>query len=413
VKTKYKTWILMWMSVPLMCGSSLGQTPGKKQPAQGNPPRPLLQQADGHWSRNKPVATTEGYEIHTVKPGDTLWDVSRQYFKDPFLWPQLWETNTSINNPHWIYPGDQILIKKVVVMTPESASPVAQTQAEAPKSEQASTPQPPPAAEAETARAEKPATPPQPSPVATDTELYCSGFFSAEQLQTKALLVGGEESENKSLFSDRDVVYLNQGSVAQIKPGDELQVVRQATEFAKWGTDFAKAKSKTRYGYYYQDIGRLRVLLAQENTATAEVTFACEEILTSDLVIPGEKRVSPLQRTGVSFDKFAPPSGKTSGTVFMSKEFRQLLGDGNVVYIDVGSKQNVQAGDYFRVIRKFHKDNISLSNRLDYKRYRPTFDSVRKVIGEVVVLRVEQNVSTALITYSSQDIMLGDGVELE
>ena len=102
--------------------ANLAQTSKTRQPTQGNPPHPLVQQVGGHWSANKPAGTTEGYEIHTVKQGDTLWDISRQYLKDPFLWPQIWEANPSINNPHWIYPGDQILIKKVTVMTAASFS---------------------------------------------------------------------------------------------------------------------------------------------------------------------------------------------------------------------------------------------------------------------------------------------------
>ena len=71
-----------------------------------------------------------------------------------------------------------------------------------------------------------PVAPPQPPPVATYSDLYCAGFFSAEPSSTKGRLVGGEESETKSLFSDRDVVYLNQGTAVGIKAGDELQVVR-------------------------------------------------------------------------------------------------------------------------------------------------------------------------------------------
>jgi hypothetical protein len=140
--------------------------------------------------------------------------------------------------------------------------------------------------------------------------------------------------------------------------------------------------------------------------------FACEEIHVNDLTIPAEQRLSPLQR-GNGFDRFAPPSGKTAGRIFMSKEFRSLLSSGNIVYVDVGSKQNVQVGDNFRVLRRFHKDSVSLFNRADYNRNRATFDNARKVIGELVILRVEPNASTALITYSSQDISLGDGVELE
>jgi LysM repeat protein len=56
-----------------------------------------------------------------VKSGDTLWEVSKHYLKDPFLWPQIWEINSHVKNPHWIYPGDQILIKKMVVMNQEPA----------------------------------------------------------------------------------------------------------------------------------------------------------------------------------------------------------------------------------------------------------------------------------------------------
>jgi hypothetical protein len=198
-----------------------------------------------------------------------------------------------------------------------------------------------------------------------------------------------------------------------IKSGDELQVVRLVRDFAKWGTLFAPAKSATRYGYYYQDIGRIRVLLAQEQAATAEIIFSCEEILVGDLLTAGETRVSPLQRPEITFDKFAAPNNNTSGRIFMSKEFRTLLGSGHVVYLDAGSKQNVQVGDYFRIIRRFDKRTISLFNRGDYAKNRRTFDSVRKVIGQAVVLRSEPNASTALITQSTEAIAVGDGAEKE
>jgi hypothetical protein len=43
---------------------------------------------------------------YTVKPGDTLWGISAMYLEEPWRWPELWEINPSINNPHLIYPGD-------------------------------------------------------------------------------------------------------------------------------------------------------------------------------------------------------------------------------------------------------------------------------------------------------------------
>jgi LysM repeat protein len=49
---------------------------------------------------------------HTVKKGDTLWDIAKFYLKDPFKWPEVFHANTDIvKNPHWIYPGQILTIE--------------------------------------------------------------------------------------------------------------------------------------------------------------------------------------------------------------------------------------------------------------------------------------------------------------
>jgi len=50
-------------------------------------------------------------EIHTAKKGDTLWDISKRYYHNPYQWPRIWAQNRQIQNPHWIYPGDHIRLK--------------------------------------------------------------------------------------------------------------------------------------------------------------------------------------------------------------------------------------------------------------------------------------------------------------
>lgn len=50
-------------------------------------------------------------DAHTVKRGETLWEISSRYYNNPYQWPRLWSYNAQIQNPHWIYPGDRVRLR--------------------------------------------------------------------------------------------------------------------------------------------------------------------------------------------------------------------------------------------------------------------------------------------------------------
>jgi len=76
--------------------------------------------APGHAASVDPVLISrqgEGPQLnpkhpdrYVVQPGDTLWDISAMFLRDPWYWPEIWYVNPQIHNPHLIYPGDVLTL---------------------------------------------------------------------------------------------------------------------------------------------------------------------------------------------------------------------------------------------------------------------------------------------------------------
>ena len=141
-----------------------------------------------------------------------------------------------------------------------------------------------------------------------------------------------------------------------------------------------------------------------------------------DIVRPFAVRPTPALHD-VKFDPFAPPSGKKTAMVVTTKDFGTVSGVGSIVYVNLGSAQGVQVGDYFRVFR-YQGTRYDIAYQIRDTAYKVygfgstpvayQWDNLpRQVLGEGIVLRTGPNSSTVLLTTSREEIFDGDYVELE
>jgi hypothetical protein len=262
----------------------------------------------------------------------------------------------------------------------------------------------------------------QPRTGLTEVDLYCSGLVTDQAVPKDTYLISGENSSYKNTFIPGDIVYINRGADQGVKIGDEFEVIRPVQDVtrSKW---FKYQPALYRaMGATYKDVGRLRVVNVQPKTSSAEMSLSCDLMQRGDIVRPFQTRPAPAFHD-VTFDPFAPPSGKKTGMVVTTKDFGVASGVGRIVYVNLGSAQGVQVGNYFRVFR-YQGTHIEMDYQQPDTAYKVygfgstpvayQWDNLpRQVMGEGIVLRIGTNSSTVLLTNSRNAIFVGDYAELE
>ncbi len=307
--------------------------------------------------------------IHLVVKGDTLWDICEALYGNPWVWPKVWQLNPHITNPHWIYPGTELLLYYDVAKFYEESTAVEETAVV----EEVLPPPPPP---------------PPKVPTLTFSEIDQVGFITPFQPKGVGLILG-EERERK-LIGSNDKVYVKFRESTQPAVGDRFFIFR-TSELIKHPV------SKEDVGYLNDILGILEIIDVAPDHAKAVVVSSYEAIAIKDKLMPYKKRSEEIVLHAGTEPK--------RGNIILAKGHVRLIADRQIVFIDLGGNDEIEAGNRFQVFRQPQAEDLLADDESKI---------VLKIqpIGELLVLAVEQETAAALVTKSLNEFMPGEKIRL-
>jgi len=310
--------------------------------------------------------SAEAPDRYTVVKGDTLWDIAGRFLRHPWQWPEVWQVNPQIDNPHLIYPGDIVYLydcngrpclgldrgQGVVRLSPEMRT----------------TPH-------------REAIEPIPLNLVRHFLRQHRVVVDPEALTALAYVVAGNDGRLVSGAGDR---FYARGTV----DGDGRFGIYRV------GERYVDSASGEPLGLALQSVGEARRLRQEDDIAVMQVTTSRLEVRNDDIVLPLEDRQLVTE--------FVPraPDHDIDGRILAVPGGVRFIGRLQVVALDRGRRDGLEAGHVLRIEQR--------GELVD----DPRTDEVLRLPGEeaglVMVFRPYEKVSYGLVMQASRPLAVGD-----
>ena len=316
---------------------------------------------------------------YTVKRGDTLWDISAMFLRDPWLWPEIWQVNPQVENPHLIFPGDVLALTygadgRPVISLARGGGARLEPRLRSSELDGA---------------------------IATIPYSAIAAFLERPTLLTREQI---REAPRVLAFRDRHMVG-GAGIEAYIR-GLDGGSVNQRYNVVHVGDQIRDPDDGDLLGY--QGVyTATAVLLAPGDPAKAALTDSARETLEGDRLL-GTESDAPLN--------FVPraPDSEVRGQIVSVIDGVELIGQYKIVAINRGAKHGLEpghvlaieeAGEIVRDRTRKNEGGVKAS-----RAFTPRVQLPNERIGTMLVFRVFDRMSYALIVGASNPIRVADVV---
>jgi hypothetical protein len=310
---------------------------------------------------------------YTIQKGDTLWGLSQQFSDSPWLWPELWEENDQISNPHWIFPGERIrLYKKKGAQTITKAAP--------------SSSQPVVIPPAPVKPVSKKAKKKRNKPFFFYPSIDRIGFIRKPPVSPSGTIF--EVQGRKDMISEGDIVYIRPSEDAPVNlliPGSRHTIFRYLQP-----TD--EKDSTETIGTQHYILGIVELTQKEPDMILAKVVKSFRPIKVNDMLMPYYQQSPKIE--------LKPSTPGIDGRIIISEDHTVLTGDYMLAFIDKGKADNIEAGQQYSI---YTQQKTVLENSQIKDKLFPPND-----FGTLLVLHTEHTTSTVVITQTSHNIDPGE-----
>ena len=307
-------------------------------------------------------------EKYTVKKGDTLWDISDLYLRDPWLWPEIWYANPQIANPHLIYPGD------IISMVYIDGRPRLMLEKRDRRVKLSPEVKVVPEAEA---------IPALPLDI-INSFLTRNRIVTQEEIDAAPYVVAGHE---KKLLSGSGDTFYARGQFDETPTYGLYRV----------GAPYVDPVTQEILGIRAQDVGSAKVQKVADDIATMLATRSLEEVRIGERLLPHEER--PLN----SIFYPSAPESTVEGEIMAVEGGLTQIGHLDVVSINRGEREGLEAGNILAIFKRgeevtdyIAKEKINLPN---------------EQAGLLMIFRAFEKMSYGLVIKAERPLAVNDIVK--
>jgi hypothetical protein len=312
-------------------------------------------------------------DYHTVQRGDTLWDITGFYYGNPWDWPRVWSINPEIANPHWIYPNDRVRLANGGAA--EASNPASSSGLVAHR----------------------------PTAATGNVRVRNAGFLDADALERQGRIVGSASDHMMLTEGDEIWVRYTEDDDAPAR-GTQLTVYRRIPE---------SERDPEEHGSLVRLLGTAVVRSYDEDgdIVRAQITEALEPIERGFEVAEAPRRIENVAPV--------PNARDVDTTVAGTLYPRHIIGDNQLIFVEVGAEDGVEVGNRFFVVREADPWYDSLESGgvhtvpADGRHSRESgVDYPPEVIAEARVISTRPHSSTLLVTRTTDVINVGERLQM-